>query len=111
MPAVFFLDYLKVEELEALFDDLVLLAGRSERSLWAIRNIIATMPPEWVRAHIDKAVEPLLSTDDFLEYRLLLELCAGIDRDLTLKVACKGVEHSDYDIREAGEEFLEKFGG
>ncbi|MDY0042818.1 MAG: hypothetical protein RBS57_21105 [Desulforhabdus sp.] len=111
MPAIFFLDYLKVEELEALFDDLVLLGGRSERSSWAIRNIIATMPPEWVRAHIEKAVEPLLPTDDFLQWRLVLELCAGIDRDLTLKLARRASEHSDYDIREAGEDFLEKYGG
>jgi hypothetical protein len=44
------------------------------------------------------------------EYRRFLELYIEIDTELTKKLAMRAIQSPDFDIREAGEDFLIKIG-
>lgn len=70
---------------------------------------IKALPEEWVLAHIDTLAEPLLqeATDDW-EYRRLLEVYWGLDRSLVQKLASRGIDSPNADIREAAQECLGK---
>ncbi len=106
--AVFLLPYLKVSELKQLFNELVFLASFTHGEMRAVRDAILSLPREWVIENIETAAEPLLRNGTYEEYRRLLELLIEIDRDIALKLAHTAAEHPDYDIREAGEDFLER---
>jgi hypothetical protein len=97
-------------EREALFPEWVYLASFSHGAIHIPREIIQSMPREWVLLHIEREAEPLLrgGTDD--EYRRFLELYELLDLDLTRRLARRAAAHADPDIREAGEDFLMKFG-
>jgi hypothetical protein len=106
--AVFLLPYLKVSELKQLFNELVFLASFTHGETKAIRDAILSLPREWVIGNIEAAVEPLLRKGTYEEYRRLLELLIEIDRDIALNFAHQAAEHPDHDIREGGEDFLER---
>jgi hypothetical protein len=101
--------YLSLDEQQDLFRDLVFLASSSHGSIQRVRDLILTLPRDWVLAHIEREAEPLLRQGTYDEYRRFLELYELLDLDLTLKLARRAAAHEDPDIREAGEEYLEKF--
>lgn len=106
--AIYMLSYLTIAELEQLFSDLVFLASFSHGAVGAIRNIILSLPREWVLATISQVAEPLLCAGTYDEYRRLLELYIELDHGLAFELARRAVEQADEDIREAGEDFLDK---
>src|SRR5262249_56320922 len=99
---------LTVPERLLLFPEWVYLASWAHGAIQIPRDMILSLPREWVLANIEQEVEPLLrdGTDD--EYRRFLELYELLDRELTLKLARRAAAHPDPNIREAGEDFLEK---
>jgi hypothetical protein len=109
--AIYLLTYLKVSELEGLWPELIYLASFSHGAIKTIRDAILSLPQEWVLARIEEAVEPLLQQGTYDEYRRFLELYIDLDHELALKLALRAVEHSDFDIREAGEDTLKKLKG
>lgn len=108
--AIYMLPYLKVEDLKQLFNELIFLASFAHGAIQAIRDVILSLPREWVLAHIEEAAGPLLQDESDINiddtYRRLLELYSQIDQNLTLRLARRAAAHSDPDTREAGEEFL-----
>jgi len=107
--AIYILAHLGIEDHKLLFKELVFLASYAHGAIQAIRNIILSLPRDWVLGHIEEAAEPLLRSDgDDIDdtYRRLLELYSQLDRSLALKLARRAAAHSDHDTREAGEEFL-----
>ncbi len=102
------LGHLKPEELERLFDVLVEWASTGHSLVHVFREVILSLPREWVLAHIEEAAEPYLDKGSYDEYRRFLELYNQLDRDLARKLARRAAGHSDEDIREAGHDFLEK---
>jgi hypothetical protein len=103
--------FLKTPERMELFPEWVFLASFSHGSVQVPRDIIASLPRDWVLSHIEQEAEPLLRQGSYDEYRRLLELFELLDRDLTLRLARRAAAHSDPDIREAGEDFLGKLKG
>ncbi|MCA1995148.1 MAG: hypothetical protein LDL41_24330 [Coleofasciculus sp. S288] len=97
--------YLKIEELQSLFDALVDLASVSHSDIELCRKAILSLPKTWVLANIEKTAEPLLQDGTDEEYRRLLELYIDIDRELAQRLALRALQHDDPDIREVGEDF------
>ncbi|HVF57120.1 MAG TPA: hypothetical protein VM934_13275 [Pyrinomonadaceae bacterium] len=108
LTAIYMARYLDVAELEGLFDELVFLASFSHGAVQTVRDLILSLPRERVLSRIEEAAEPLLSKGDYDEYRRLLELYSELDKSLALKLARRAADEEDEDIREAGEDFLEK---
>jgi hypothetical protein len=103
--AIVLAQHLRASELMELFSDLVPLA-RNHALAQTVRELIGSMPRDWVPERIEGVIEPLLTdaTDD--EYRRFLELFEVLDHELTLWFAHRAAAHADRDIREAGEEYL-----
>jgi hypothetical protein len=99
------IEYLKLEERQNLFDDLLDLASVSQSDIELCRKAILSLPKNWLLANIEKSAELLLQNGTDEEYRRLLELYLDIDRELVKRLAQRAVEHDDPDIREVGEDF------
>ena len=99
---------LNTAERLALFDELIFLVSFSHGALPRVRNLILSLPRDWVLANIEEKAEPLLRDGSYDEYRRFLELYVLLDHDLALKLAQRAAVCADEDIREAGEDFLEK---
>lgn len=108
MTALTIVERLPISERQQLFDTLVFLASFSSGLVQCVRDIILSLPRDWVLARIEQAAEPLLSDGTYDEYRRFLELYELLDRGLTLKLARRAAAQSDPDIREAGQDYLEK---
>ena len=100
--------HLDVSERQQLFHEWVEWASCSHGYAETVRDIIRSLPREWVVARIETVAEPVLQHGTYDEYRRLLELYIELDRGLALRLAQRAAEHSDDDIQEAGEDFLEK---
>jgi hypothetical protein len=109
--AVHMLQYLTIEELEQLFDDLVYLSTM-ERFAGFVRSLILKLPREWVVSHIEPVAERVLQAkSDYMDYRCLLDLYLELDRGLALKLATQAARHADPDIKEVDEEYLNQIDG
>lgn len=106
--AITLLKFLQQEELQQLFEDLVFLASFAHGSVDYVREIIHKLPKEWVISRIEQIAEPLLENGDYDAYRRLLELYIELDETLTRRLAQRAFQSTDYDIHEAGEDFLKK---
>ena len=102
------LEYANPEDLKDLLPFLVEHARSVHGHLQKIRRLICSLPKEWLIEHIEPVVEPILLDGDDQDYRRLLELYFEIDRGITGKLAERAVLSTDPDIRDAGQDFLEK---
>ena len=100
---------LTVEEKKELFPALVFLASFGHGSIQAVRDLILSLPRDWVIERIEREVEPLLQKGDYEEYRRFLELYELLDADMTQRLARRAAANPDPDIREAGEDYLVKW--
>lgn len=96
------------EELQELFPELIFLSSFIHGQIQDVRNAVLRLPNEWLLEHIEKTSEPILKNGDYEDYRRLLELYNLIDPKLTRKLAERATANSDPDIKEAGDDFLEK---
>jgi hypothetical protein len=107
--ALFVAPCLKIEELKELFGPLVFLASFSHGSIGAVRDLIRSLPREWVLERIEQEAEPLLREGTYDEYRRFLELYEELGApDLVRRLALRAAAHADPDVREAGEDYLSK---
>lgn len=100
--------YLRPDEQLQLFPDLIFLASSAHGSIGVVRDAILTLHREYLQANLEQAAEPYLNAGTYDEYRRFLELYSLIDRDATHRLAERAAAHSDPDIREAGDDFLER---
>lgn len=98
---------MKPSELIELFDVWVEWAAYGHRFVGVVRDIIKSLPGEWVLSNIETYAEPLLRDGTYEEYRRLLELYIELDPALTRRLAQRASMSADEDIREAGEDFLD----
>lgn len=99
---------MQIKERQQLFDDLVDLASVGHADIALCRKVILSLPRDWVVSHIESSAEPLLYQGTYEEYRRLLELYIDIDHDLAYRLATRALQNNDADIREAGEDFIER---
>jgi hypothetical protein len=88
----------------------VFLASFSHGSIQAVRKLILSLPRDWVLSRIEEVAEPILRSGDYDEYRRLLELYFELDRELASRLAARARAQEDEDVREAGEDFLDRLG-
>ncbi len=106
--AIRFFPYLPLPERQQLFPDLVFLATVGHGSIQAVRDLILSLPRDWVIERIEREAEPLLQKGDYEEHRRFLELYELLDADMTQRLARRAAANPDPDIREAGEDHLSK---
>lgn len=99
------IEYLKTEECQLLFDDLVDLASVSQSDIELCRQAILALPKSWLIENIEKSTETILENGTDEEYRRLLELYIKIDLELAGRLAKQALQHEDPDICEVGEDF------
>jgi hypothetical protein len=102
------LRYVAPEEIKELLPFLLSHARSVHGYLDHVQQIILRLPKNWLVEHIEAAAEPFLKTGTYDDYRRFLELYFKIDSRLTERLARRAASSSDPDIREAGEDFLEK---
>lgn len=107
VTAINLVPLLTVDERKLLFDDILSLASFGHGLIGSVRDVILSMPSDWLLANIEKSAEPLLGLNDLEVYGRLLEFFVEIDRDLALRLARRAAAHADGDIREAGEHFID----
>src|SRR5262245_33658999 len=100
-------NYLSEDEHKQLFDLWIGGASTANGYVHIFRKFILSLPHDWVMERIESMVEPHLCNDDMDEYRRFLELYILLDINLTRKLAERAAAHSDPEIKEAGEDFLE----
>ncbi|HEY0069700.1 MAG TPA: hypothetical protein VGE04_07010 [Chloroflexia bacterium] len=101
-------DLMSTSEHQELFRQWLEWAATSHGYTHVAREIIKSLPRDWVLARIEAESASILRNGTYDEYRRLLELYADLDVGLTAKLARKALEHADEEIREAGEDFLSK---
>ncbi|MGB5038816.1 MAG: hypothetical protein WBQ66_19585 [Blastocatellia bacterium] len=79
---------------------------RADAEFHAIRDIILSLPREWVLNRIEEAVEPHLR--DYEDYCRYLDLYESLDASLTAKLALRACTHSDVEVQEMGKRTLDK---
>lgn len=97
---------LTLEEKKKLFNKLLLIASHENKYLVKAREVILSLPKDWLLSNIEKHAEPILQNAAYDEYRRFLELYINIDHELTIRLAHRASLHSDEDISEAGKDFL-----
>jgi hypothetical protein len=105
--AFYIAPHMKTSELMELLDVWVDWAASVHGLLHVVRDIIKSLPREWVLENIEAHAEPLLSEGTYDEYRRLMELYYELDPALALKLANRAITSSDPDIQEAGEDTIE----
>lgn len=98
------LDSSKVSE---LLPELVNMSTAHGYALRA-REIILSLPHNWLITCIEEVAEPILQSGDDFEFRQIFQLYLEIDRTLAVKLGEKAINGSDEYIREVGKELLEQ---
>lgn len=106
--ALYLAPYLSAADKQALFPEWLFLASFDHGALHLVREIILSLPREWVLNNIESVTAELLKDAEPLDYRRFLELYSLLDRNLALRLAERARNHSDEEVAEAGEEFVEK---
>lgn len=106
--AVYILGLLSSNELQRLFDELVYLASWDNGMSGTVYQAILSIPKEWLLENIEIVSEPYLENGSGEVYRLFLGLFYKIDTELTRKLALRALEQDDHDVREAGQDFLDR---
>ena len=99
--------FLEEDERKELFPDLLALASYFHGGMGYARDLVLSLPKEWLLANIEEAAEPLFGYG-YEEYRGLAEVYIQLDRDLAYKLAHRAAADSDEDIKEAGQDLLER---
>lgn len=102
--ALYVMSRLPAGELTPLFSELI-HSSTSHSFAGAAREIILTLPREFVLANIEQTAEEHLASGTYDKYRRFLELYVLLDKNLTKRLVERALDHPDEDVREAGEEF------
>ena len=95
------------DEKKALLPDLLSLCS-SGRYAGRAKSAIIDLPREWVIKNIESYAEEVLQHNDYLDWCNILDLYNSLDVELAIKLARRAAEHQDPDIREDGEEYLQR---
>jgi hypothetical protein len=93
---------LAVDERRELLGELLLLASRENGLILAARQLILSLPHDWLLQHLESAVEPLLERGDAEEFLRFIELYADLNKELALRLARRAAAAADPEVREVG---------
>lgn len=87
--------------------DLLSLACSYSGETGKARELVLSLPHEWLLNNIEASAESLLQYESYEEYWGLLQIYTELDKELGLKLAHRAASHPNEDIRDAGEHYLE----
>jgi hypothetical protein len=95
---------------EAMIAYLLELACQCQnmRNMTLGRMTLWALPEQWLSEQIESIAEPLLQLNNDWEYRRLLEVYWRLDKSLVRKLALRGLNNPNPEIREAGQECLDR---
>lgn len=99
--------FLKEEERKELFSDILAIASFVNGMTDYARDLILDFPKDWLMANIEEPAERLLSYG-YEEYRGIWEIYIRLDHSLATRLALRAADNPDPDIKEAGDDFLER---
>jgi len=97
---------LPIEQRQSLFFDLLAYASYCHGATALSRDLILSLPREWILQHIENAAEPILQAGGYEEYQALLDLYFLLDQDLTRRLAIRALNQSDPELNEIASDFL-----
>ncbi|MEB3193362.1 MAG: hypothetical protein VKL42_23715 [Snowella sp.] len=103
--ALDFCCYLTLEERQSLLDDLVKLASVGHSDIEQVRQIILSLPQDWLLNNIENSANQVLEKATDEEYRRLLELYVKIHISITRRLIQQALNSDDPDICEVGQDF------
>ena len=95
------------EDGKELLAELIYLASSVHGHLWQVRDIICSLPRDWLVGTIGNVAEPIVANADDQVYRRLLELYLAIDGKLAIDLAKRAMLSKDAETREVGQEFTD----
>jgi hypothetical protein len=104
--AVALLRKMPPQEQQLLFPELIQLARSAHGSIGAVREIILSLPREWVLQRIDAEVEPILRNEEYDDYWMFLELYEKLDPVRAVNLARRAAGSANAAIRDLGSERL-----
>ena len=107
--AVALLQKMSPEEKQDLFPELIQLARSVHGPAGAVREILFSLPPEWVLERIDAQVGPILRDEEYDDYWMFLELYEKLDPMRAVRLARRAAGSADAAIRGLGLERLANF--
>lgn len=100
--------FMKVEQLQQLFSNLLAIACYlNGAGAEVARELILTLPHEWLLTNIEMQAEQLLTDKNDEDYRGLFLLYRQLDPKLARKLAERAVASPNQEIKETGEHFME----
>ena len=106
MTALTLLKGMALDEQQRLFPELIQAARAVHGPVAAVREIIRSLPRDWVLAHIEPEAEAVLADEAYDDYWMFLELYKQLDVARAFRLAQRAAMHADPDIRELGLEWL-----
>jgi hypothetical protein len=102
------LPILPSETSEAVLTYLLELACQAQntRNIDLGRMALLRLPTGWLVERIEQIAEPLLQLNDEWEYRRLLEVYERLDSALTQRLAARGMNSDQPDIRATAQEYF-----
>ena len=100
--------HLELEEKKQLLPEWAHLARCAHGPFSWAWNMILSLPRDWVLEHLPTEVDAILGKEEWDDYWMFLQLYLKLDPSLTKNLADRAAKHSDPDIRELGEEYLQK---
>lgn len=100
---------LRQDELQGLLPDLLFLASWGHGTTHIARELIRSLPRDWVLQNIEQQAEPLLASGNDEDYLRLIEVYRELDPNLARRLAMRASAHTNPEIALVGREFLEEF--
>lgn len=99
--------FLTIEERQSLLPDLLGIACSYHGQTAFARELVLDLPHEWLINNIEASAERLLQYNSYEEYQGLFQIYMELDLTLAKKLTERAARHSDPDIQDASDHFLE----
>jgi hypothetical protein len=99
------LPYVPLSDRLELFD-LIIEKCTVQKYASLAKRLVLSLPRDWVIANIENATKPLLGQFDHIDYLLLLDLYASLDKHLAIKLAHAAAAHPNIEVRDVGEQYI-----
>ncbi len=108
VTAVALMKRMSTEEQKDLFPELMQLARSAHGPVGAVREIILALPRPWVLSRLDGEVSPILESEEYDDYWMMIELCEPLDPALAVRIARRAALSADAEVSELGLERVER---
>lgn len=106
--AIELLRLMPTEEVKAFLEELLIYVTYPKRFVTEARDLIMSLPRDWLIENIERCAEPALQGGDYVEYQSLWGIYTSLDKNLVYRLGQRALAHHDHDIQEVGQEIMNK---